>query len=97
VREKLQKTSRPYQICLEIYDTEVSYVNALSLLLNVKDELEKHADSGDSLIEKSEVAFILGKVSPIVSFHKDVITRLKEKLDNWKSGAEIAHASFLNF
>uniref|UniRef100_A0A0K0D4S5 DH domain-containing protein n=1 Tax=Angiostrongylus cantonensis TaxID=6313 RepID=A0A0K0D4S5_ANGCA len=88
VGDKVQKVYKAYRICCEIFETEVSYVDALSLLLSVKEYLE--VDHGSQLINKSEVSLIFGKISPIIVVHQGIIVHLKELLKNWKSGADVA-------
>ncbi|PIO72901.1 RhoGEF domain protein [Teladorsagia circumcincta] len=87
---KTAKLSRSHQVCIEIYETDVSYVNALKLLLEVKHGLEQAAESGCPLMQKSEIALIFGKISPIIKVHEAIISRLKQILDNWKSDVEVA-------
>ncbi|KJH41151.1 BRCA1 protein [Dictyocaulus viviparus] len=90
VGDKTHKTSKAFQVCLEIYETEVSYLNALKLLVGVKEELDLLLDEGVVLLHKSEVSLIFGKILPIMTVHQGIIARLKVILDNWKSDADVA-------
>ncbi len=63
----------------ELYETEVSYVRSLMILINgfVK-PLE-----ASGILSKQDMADLFSNVTVLISFHKDFLKQLKERIDTW--------------
>ncbi|EPB66458.1 hypothetical protein ANCCEY_14451 [Ancylostoma ceylanicum] len=87
------KFSRAHHVCLELFETDVSYLNALKLLAHVKAELEEAIEKGDPVMEKSDVSVVFGKIPAILYVHEKIISTLKGLLENWDEESAAANIS----
>ncbi|VDP17042.1 unnamed protein product [Heligmosomoides polygyrus] len=76
--EAATKKTKLQHLVDEMLFTDISYVNALKLLEEVKHDLEILADQPTELMDRQEIALIFGKVSPIVAVHEKIIKKIQE-------------------
>eukprot|EP01103_Thecamoeba_quadrilineata_P016791 TRINITY_DN5723_c0_g1_i2.p1 TRINITY_DN5723_c0_g1~~TRINITY_DN5723_c0_g1_i2.p1 ORF type:complete len:678 (+),score=96.17 TRINITY_DN5723_c0_g1_i2:266-2035(+) len=72
------------KIAKEIYQTEVSYVNALQIIMNIfMEPLKTSADTDQQLLNKQQFKSIFSEIEVISAYAQTLLRQLEPRIENW--------------
>jgi len=83
--DEAKRTKKRATAARELYDTEVTYVRSLMVLINGFMVPCKN----ENILTKQEISEVFSNVAQLLTFHKDFLKDLKERIDIWTDDTAI--------
>eukprot|EP00164_Ancoracysta_twista_P004319 GFYU01005818.1.p1 GENE.GFYU01005818.1~~GFYU01005818.1.p1 ORF type:complete len:805 (-),score=202.28 GFYU01005818.1:184-2598(-) len=74
--ERIQKQKRRRMIAMEIIETEKAYVNQISRIVGVQEELE----SSGKVLKPDDIALVFGSIKSILQTNKELLGKLVDRI-----------------
>ncbi|GMR32047.1 hypothetical protein PMAYCL1PPCAC_02242, partial [Pristionchus mayeri] len=88
-----KRIDKRHQVCMEMLETEQSYLRALELVMKFKDALEADlAKGGEGMITQDDIIIIFGKFHKIIKVHQEICEKLCKLVQDWRPENEVGKA-----
>lgn len=88
---EIKSLTARHQVCMELMQTEMNYVNILNTIMKLfREPLESADQVGGPLLDPTEVKIIFGHLPPIFEVHSKLCHDLSELLNDWHEECSIS-------
>ncbi|GMT04720.1 hypothetical protein PENTCL1PPCAC_26894, partial [Pristionchus entomophagus] len=88
-----KRIDKRHQVCMEMLETEQSYLRALGLVVKFKDALELEVEKGgEGMVTKEDIHIMFSKFTKIIKVHTEICEKLRTLVEEWRPENEVGRA-----
>ncbi|GMT37946.1 hypothetical protein PFISCL1PPCAC_29243, partial [Pristionchus fissidentatus] len=89
-----KRIDKRHQVCMEMLETEQSYLRALNLVMKFKEGLEAEiVEKGEEgMISKADISMMFGRFQKIIQVHTEICEKLRKLVEDWRPENEVGKA-----